>query len=133
MINLLLHWVGDFNQLIEDNKFPFYISFAEVNEMTDDVYLVIVKEPDNFDSIELAMEALNDVLVIGTYNQDGSQYLWGNEVSRNHTTNKYHARLRNHITYDEEGNILTDLPYTLEESKSVQVNRFYGWTPRNLN
>lgn len=133
MINLLLHWIGDWNDLFEDNNFGFYISTASVNEMKENVWMVGLQDADDFDALELAMESVNNVLVIGTYNKDGTQYLWGTEVSRNHTIQKYHAQLNNRKEYDEDGNVTVDVPYTQAEALTVQVNKFYGWTDRILN
>ena len=92
---------------------------------------------------------LGDVLVIGTYNEDGSLYLWGNEVSRNHTPEKYHQALRPRYEVtgfnlvpvsDDEGQtidfidkpVITETPYTLEESKQKQVVRPPNHAARQL-
>jgi hypothetical protein len=133
MINIILEWIGDWELLINNNVLPFYVTITEVIEMTDNVYMIGLQQPDDFDALELAMEAQEDVFVIGTYNMDGSQYLWGNEVSRNHTKAKYHSKLRNKKEYDQDGNLVVDEPYTLLEAESVQVNKFYGWNDRVLN
>ncbi len=132
MINLILHWIGDWNDLFENNTFDFYISMTDVHEMKDNVWMVGLQDADNFDALEIAMEVVNDVTVIGTYNEDGSQYLWGVEVSRNHTIQKYHAQLNNRKEYDDDGNMTLDVPYTETEALSVQVGNFYGWTNRSL-
>lgn len=132
MINLIVHWIGDWNELFSNNMFDFYISTTAAIEMKPNVWIVGLQQPDDFDDLELAMENVNDVLVIGTYNFDGTQYLWGNEVSRNHTIQKYHAQLNNKKKYDEDGNLTVDEPYTESEAKNVQVNKFYGWENRQL-
>ncbi len=128
MINLLLHWIGDWEQIEMD----FYFTTASVTEMKPNVWLVGLQDADDFDALELVMETQNDVAVIGTYNKDGSQYLWGTEVSRNHTIQKYHAQLNNKKEYDEDGNLIVDEPYTEAEAVNVQVNKFYGWENRQL-
>jgi len=133
MINLIVHWTGDWDALLENNEFNFYMPFTRVMEMQDDVWMIALKVADDWDSLELAMEAVDDVTVIGTYNQDGSQYLWGNATSRNHTIQKYHGKLRNKKEYDEDGNLITDVPYTEAEALNVQVNKFWGWSDRELN
>lgn len=129
MINLILHWIGDW-ELIETD---FYYSFTTITEMKDNVWMIGLQTPDDFDALEIAMEQQNDVAVIGTYNEDGTQYLWGTEVSRNHTIQKYHAQLNNKKEWDEDGNLTLDIPYTETEALTVQVNKFYGWSDRNLN
>ncbi len=128
-INLIVQWIGDW-ETIEVN---FYYSISAVTEMKDNVWMIGLQQPDDFDALETAMEVVNDVSVIGTYNEDGTQFLWGTEVSRNHTIQKYHAQLNNRKEYDVDGNLIVDVPYTETEALNVQVNKFYGWSNRNLN
>lgn len=131
MINILLTWAGDWVALLENNDFPFNVTATEIPEMIDNTYMVLLNQADDFDALELAMESVNDVFVIGTYNMDGSHYIWGNG-NRNHSTPKYHGKLKNKKEYDSQGNVVVDTPYTEEESKSVQVCRFMGWNERKL-
>lgn len=128
MINIILDWDGDWNVLNID----FHFDYSIITEMTMNSYILLLKEADHFDIIEVEMELQNDVFVVGTYNKDGTQYIWGNKVNRNHTTQKYKNHLNNKKTYDQEGELIEDRPYTNEESKNIHVNKFYGHSDRQL-
>jgi hypothetical protein len=139
-INIILNWSGDMEVLrsLMLSNYQITFSYRSVPEMDDNTYMMIVTKPDDFDDIELEMEAIDDVIVVGCYNMDGTKYLWGNATSRNHTTQKYHARLNNKVTTQyneetEENDIISSVPYTEEESKSVQVLLPYGWVERDLS
>ena len=129
-IQMIVSWNGDWEQ-IDKTETP-YNTHVTIPEMLDNTYLILLDQPDDFDALELSMEEQFDVFVIGTYNLDGTQYLWGTEVSRNHTIQKYTNKLRHKITYDEDGNIITDEPYTESEALNKQVNLIYGHPNRIL-
>lgn len=130
-IQMIVSWDGDWEQ-IDKTETP-YNTYVAIPEMLDNTYLILLDQPDDFDALESAMEAQIDLFVIGTYKEDGSQYLWGTEVSRNHIITKYKDKLRNRITYDEDGNIITEESYTETEALNKQVNLIVGHPNRILN
>lgn len=129
-INIIVSYDADMD-FVKDS---LNITVIKIPEMIDGTYSLILKEKDDFDYIEEFMEQLGDVTIIGTYRMDGLKYQWkkAKKIKRNHSRTKYHSRLRNKKTYDEEGNILTDEPYTLIQADSIQVNIVAGWKQRKL-
>ena len=143
MINILFQYTADVYGVIPDWETRLF--------RADSIggFCIELDKPDDWDAIELSLEQNGDVFVIGTYNEDGSLYLWGNEVSRNHTPEKYHQALRPRYevtgyayedVLDENNNvvdqidkpIITETPYTLEESKQKQVARPPNHAARQL-
>ena len=113
----------------------FDFECAEVSEM-EFGWLLILNDKDDYDDIELAIEAIDDVQVIGSYDEDGTQIVWGNptvNADRKHTNAKYHAILKPKQLYDEEGEPDGTIPYTFEEAKVKQVNSILGWVARDID
>ena len=105
-----------------------------VPEMSEDMYLTLL-ESDKVTELEDALKQPPlKMTFVGTYNIDGYQYIWTEptEKDRNHSINKYKNKLNNKITYDENGDVIEDRPYTEEEAKNVQVNKIYGYNDREL-
>ena len=108
MIQIILTWDSDFETL----ESPF-ITHSIITEMVDNTYLVLLNEADDFDALEQEMEAIDDVFVTGTYNEDGTQYKWGNPNSnRHHNITKYKDHLKGNPTESE--------------ALDTQVNLIYG-------
>lgn len=143
MINLIIQYPVHPNEVFQVEQRVF-----EIKEI-DGGYCIEVDQPDDWDALELELEAVHDILVVGTYNEDGSQYLWGNEVSRNHTPEKYRDALKPAIVQtgettedilDDEGNvvdqinypILEEVPYDLDSAVQKQVARPPKHNPRQL-
>ena len=127
MISIILKWTGDWTAI----QPGFYFNHTPINEMTDGHFLVTVFVPDHFDTLETMLEAQTNVTVIGTYNADGSPYLWGNEVSRNHTPEKWRGALRNKydVSYDPDTGVytVTDAgPHSEAEGNQKQVTKVAG-------
>ena len=129
MISILLNWSGDWS-LIDKEVTP-YNTHTVISEMVENSYLVLLDEPNQLDLLELAMEEQTDVFIIGAFNMDGTKYLYGNGV-RDYSITKYTGKLKNKITYDENGDVLTDEPYTEIEALDVQVNLIAGHPNRTL-
>lgn len=139
MINLIIDYEdGDeFKNVLESvdeegNRLYPYPYFA-VGEMKD-AWCVIL-EPEQVDDLEDALKLPPlRMILIGTYNEDGSQYIWTEpgHIQRNHSINKYANGLNNMKRYDANGDIVEDRPHTEEEAKEVQVNNVYGWPKRVL-
>lgn len=128
MIQIILTWNGNFDDL----ESPF-IASTPISEMVVDTYLVLLNEADDFDALEQEMEVINDVFVVGTYNEDGSQYQWGNPNSnRHHNIDKYRGKLKDVVEYDENGEETGSHPPTETEALATQVNKIYGWNDRTL-
>ena len=113
----------------EDGLFPHRP--AEVNEMEDGTYLIVIEYKDQYDAIETSIEEQGDVDVISSHNQDGTLYEWDNS-NRNHTIQKYRGRLKPHPVWNETTEEFEDVAYTETEAKDVQVNHVAGWLPRQL-
>lgn len=132
MINILLRFDGDMASIAEANNFQY----TSVPEMTGNTYNLLLQDPDDFDAIEIALEAVTDIFMIGAYNEDGSQYIYGGNAAkkakRNHNITKYTAILKNKLTFDVSGNTISDIPYTESEALNKQVNKWYGWGDRTL-
>ena len=127
MIQLIITWSGDWDVI----EAP-YQAKAIVPEMVDNTYLVLLNEPDDFDALEIEMEAQTDVFKVGAYNMDGTQYIYGNP-NRNHTVTKYKGKLKDVIEYDEDGEVTGSHPPTEIEALNTQVNKIYGHNNRILS
>jgi hypothetical protein len=126
MIQLLISTEANVNTIKEE----FNFQCATVSEM-ENGWLLIINEKDDFDDIEQAIEDEGDVLIVGSYNMDGSQYTWDNP-NRNHTIQKYHGKLKPKKVYNEQTDEYDEIPYTEEEALNVQVNLIYGQPNRIL-
>jgi len=129
MIQLLLSTVVDV-YTIRDAENGLTFQASTVTEL-ENGWLLLINEPDDWDDIETAIEAIDDVQVIGSYNEDGTQYIYGNP-NRNHTIEKYHGKLKPKKVFNEQTQQFDDVPYTLGEAVDVQVNKVYGWNNRTL-
>lgn len=131
-INVLIHYTSD----MEVVKDTFNISVSKVPEMIEGTYSILIANKDDYDEIETFMEQFGDVIVIGSYYINGIQFVWNdstNQSKRKHTIKKYKEKLRNKKTYDTNGNVLTDEPYTELEALNVHVNKFMGHQNRIIN
>ena len=114
-----------------DEKLIFNFQCATVSEM-ENGWLLLINEKDDFDDIEQAIEDEGDVLIVGSYNMNGTQYEWNNS-NRNHTIQKYHGKLKPKKVYNEQTEEYDEVPYTELEAVNVQVNLIYGHPNRELS
>jgi len=120
--------------ILKDACEEFNIPFITVSEMMENSYLTVI-EPDMVTPFEdYLKEAPNKIFFIGSYNMDGSQYIWTKptEIQRNHTINKYKNDLRDVIIYNEQGEPIGSRRPTTEEALNTQVNLIFGTPNRNL-
>mgnify|MGYP000197155714 FL=1 len=121
------------NSVDADSLRVFNFPYVKISEMNDS-WLVIC-EPDDVTDLETALKLpplrMN---IIGTYNMDGTQYIWTEpkEIQRNHSINKYKSKLKDKITYDEDGNETNSRRPTESEALETQVNLIYGFPKRVL-
>jgi len=118
------------NEIVIPTEQKYRFQCSPITEMVNG-WLLLVNEPDDFDDIELAIEGLGDVQTVGAYNFDGSQYIYG-KASRNHTIAKYHGKLKPKKVFNEQGDLISEIAYTLAEAPSVHVNKYMGWADRQL-
>jgi hypothetical protein len=132
VINLIYNYtdIDVLKEVLEGLNLPL----ITISEMLENTYLILI-EAERVTELEDALKQPPlKMEFVGSYNIDGSQYIWTapTEIQRNHSINKYKDKLRNYIVYDEDGEIIEDRPYTIEEAKSVQVNKIYGNSDRIL-
>ena len=104
-----------------------------IPEMIDS-YLTLI-EPENVTAFITALKQPPlKLTIIGSYNMDGSQYIWteSGETSRNHSINKYKSMLRDKVEYDIEGVEISRRRPTEAEAKTTQVNKIAGYNDRQL-
>lgn len=126
MINIILHW--DLGITITN----YILYYSRIPEMKQNCYNVCTRSAKEFEILLSIISRAAPVLVVGTYNENGTQYIW-EDSNLNHTIEKYQSVLNNKITYDTDYNVIEDRPYTIEEAKNIQVNKFCGWSDRYLN
>jgi len=99
-----------------------------------DAYLTLI-EPEKVTAFITALKKPPlRFTMIGSYNMDGSQYIWTEpgETSRNHSINKYKSMLRDKVEYDIEGVEISRRRPTETEAKTTQVNNIAGYNDRQL-
>ena len=113
--------------IAEDICTDFNIPFIVIPEMHD-AYLTLI-EPERVGEFETALKLPPLRFdVIGSYNRDGSQYIWTEPTEKkwNHSINKYKNSL-NDIP-DGNGGFR---PPTTAEALNIQVNKISGDGDRN--
>ena len=138
MINILVWAENGIEQVMaqEDNGvllFPY--PFATVTEMQGNCYMIVLKDKDDWDDLEQAIEDEGGMVIIGTYYTDtGEKYKWFNQgqASRNHSLQKYADKLNDIVEYDEDNIEISRRRPTLEESEQTQCNKIFGKPFRNL-
>ena len=117
----------------EGNSSVFNLPVIVIPEM-EDAYLTFI-EPENVTGFIAALKKPPlRFTMIGSYNIDGSQYIWtkAGETSRNHSINKYKSMLRDVVEYDTEGVEISRRRPTDAEAKTIQVNKIAGYNDRQL-
>jgi len=111
----------------------FNIPVIVIHEM-ENAYLTLI-EPENVTGFIAALKQPPlKLTIIGSYNMDGSQYIWtaSGEVTGNHSINKYKSMLRDKVEYDIEGVEISRRRPTDAEAKTTQVNKIAGYNDRQL-
>lgn len=132
MINMLLWTEGDFELVLlsenENGERIYPYAYEKAHGMQGSCWMLVLDDKDDFDALEVALEAEGGLIIIGTYNKDGSQYEWFNQgqANRNHTLAKYHDKL-NDVIEDEVARRPTEA-----EALEIQVNKVFGWGNRIL-
>ena len=118
MIQLIFEYTD--KVVLEDVFSGFTYPLIPVPEMLEDMYLTLLpaNEVSNLD--DLLKQPPLKMEVVGTYNLDGSQYVWTEptETKWNHSINKYKNKLRG--------------DYTEGEAQNRQVNKIAGYPDRIL-
>jgi len=117
----------------EENPSVFNLPVIVIPEM-EDAYLTLI-EPENVTEFITALKQPPlRFTMIGSYNIDGSQYIWtaAGETSRNHSINKYKSMLRDKVEYDSEGVEISRRRPTDAEALNTQVNKIAGYNDRQL-
>jgi len=111
----------------------FNIPVIVIPEM-ENAYLTLI-EPEKVTAFIAALKLPPlRFTMIGSYNMDGSQYIWiaSGETSRNHSINKYKSMLRDKVEYDAEGVEISRRRPTESEALNTQVNKIAGYNDRQL-
>jgi len=137
MIQIIIWSEGDFESVLlsedaEGNRI-FNNQYSAISEMKD-AWLLLLNNKDEWDAIEVALEAVGGMIIVGTYNVDGSQYIWFEQgkAGLNHTLAKYQAQLNDVIDYDDNNEPIGSHPATEAEALNTQVNKIFGWGNRQL-
>lgn len=129
MIQLLIN--TDVNLTPIQEEFGFQLT--RVTEMIDNTYLILINDKDDFDAIELAIEEVGDVDIVGSYNMDGTQFQWINPNSnRNHSITKYTGKLKPKQVWNETTEQYDEVPYNETTALDKQINLIYGYPQRQL-
>ena len=133
MIQLIFEY-GD-EQTVKVIAEQINVPIIVIPEMNDS-YLTLIELENVTAFIAALKQPPLKLTIIGSYNIDGSQYIWtaSGETSRNHSINKYKSMLRDKVEYDIDGvEISRRRPTEAEaEAKTTQVNKISGYNDRQL-
>ena len=117
----------------EENPSVFNLPIIVIPEMKD-AYLTLIDSEMVTEFIAALKLPPLRFTMIGSYNMDGSQYIWTEptETSRNHSISKYKSMLRDKVEYDIEGVEISRRRPTETEAKTTQVNKIAGYNDRQL-
>ena len=117
----------------QENPSVFNIPVIVIPEMKD-AYLTLIEPKKVTEFITALKKPPLRFTMIGSYNMDGSQYIWtaAGETSRNHSISKYKSMLRDKVTYDSEGVEISRRRPTESEALNTQVNKIAGYNDRQL-
>lgn len=132
MIQLLYTYLD--SEILKGVCEDFNIPFITVSEMLEDSYLTLIDSDMVTDFEDALKQPPLKIFFIGSYNMDGSQYIWTEptEIQRNHTINKYKNDLKDIIIYNEQGEPIGSRRPTTQEALDTQVNLILGRPNRNL-
>ena len=118
----------------EENPSVFNVPTISVSEMLENAWHTLI-ESSEVTAFELALKQPPlKMTFIGSYNQDGSQYIWTEptEIQRNHSINSYKNKLKDVIDYDENGEPIGSHRPSEAEALATQVNLIFGQDNRIL-
>ena len=133
MIQLIFEYGDEQTVKVIAEQPQINVPIIVIPEMIDS-YLTLI-EPENVTAFIAALKQPPlKLTIIGSYNMDGSQYLWteAGETSRNHSISKYKSMLRDKVEYDIEGVEISRRRPTDAEALNTQVNKIAGYNDRQL-
>ena len=117
----------------EENPSALNLPVIVIPEM-ENAYLTLI-EPEKVTEFITALKLPPlRFTMIGSYNMDGSQYIWTEptELLRNHSISKYKSMLRDKVEYDIEGVEISRRRPTETKALNTQVNKIAGYNDRQL-
>jgi len=133
MIQLIFEYGDEQTLKVIAEQPQINVPIIVIPEMIDS-YLTLI-EPENVTAFIAALKQPPlKLTIIGSYNMDGSQYIWtaAGETSRNHSINKYKSMLIDKVEYDIEGVEISRRRPTDAEAKTTQVNKIAGYNDRQI-
>ena len=133
MIQLIFEYGDEQTVKVIAEQPQINVPIIVIPEMNDS-YLTLI-EPENVTAFIAALKQPPlKLTIIGSYNMDGSQYIWtaAGETSRNHSINKYKSMLRDKVEYNIEGVEISRMRPTDAEALNTQVNKIAGYNDRQL-
>jgi len=133
MLNVLIHFIGD----LETLKPNFDFEYTVISEMEDNNYSLIVGGNDEYLALEVEISKIHkEYTMIGAWNVDGSKHDFVDEkgkILKGYTVADYSFNLKPKKTFDTDGNLISEVAFSVEEAKTKQVNKYYGWADRQLD
>jgi len=133
MLNVLIHFIGDLETLKPDFDFEYTV----ISEMEDNNYSLIVGGNDEYLALEVEISKIHkEYTMIGAWNVDGSKHDFVDEkgkILKGYTVADYSFNLKPKKTFDSDGNLISEVAFSVEEAKTKQVNKYYGWADRQLD
>jgi len=133
MLNVLIHFIGDLETLMPD----FDFEYTYINEMEENNYSLIVGGNDEYLALEVEISKIHkEYTMIGAWNIDGSKHDFVDEkgkILKGYTVADYSFNLKPKKTFDTDGNLISEVAFSVEEAKTKQVNKYYGWADRQLD
>jgi hypothetical protein len=142
MINVLLYTeVADLQLVADGLNIP--VSVSEIPEMEDANFNVIFEDETDLIALADELDILDNKFEVGgVWNFDGTPYIFDvsetdKKAKFDFKLDKYYKKLKAKKVedgVDVDGKIKYKYePYTKEESKTKQVNKFYGWGDRDIS
>lgn len=136
-----------YNVIIEIKKtndnFDIYDISKDVDiflipEMKTDTYLLLFKDKNYIHEFIELLKLETNIKVIGVFNSEGEKVevldLSGKPISDyKHSIQKYQKQLDKKRTYNEEGDLIEERDYTIEEAKEKQILKIFGNKDRIIN
>jgi hypothetical protein len=133
MLNVLIHFIGD----LETLKPNFDFEYTVISEMEDNNYSLIVGGNDEYLALEVEISKIHkEYTMIGAWNVDGSKHDFVDpkgKILKGYTVADYSFNLKPKKTFDSDGNLISEVAFSVEEAKTKQVNKYYGWADRQLD
>ena len=115
----------------------FDFEYTYINEMEENNYSLIVGGNDEYLALEVEISKIHkEYTMIGAWNVDGSKHDFVDEkgkILKGYTVADYSFNLKPKKTFDSDGNLISEVAFSVEEAKTKQVNKYYGWADRQLD